>query len=99
MPTIAISVGYATGLVVNYVLHAHYTFSTRSASATRALRFLGVVAVNYLLTLFFIWLIHNRLGLPLLVGKVVSLPLVATNSFLMLKLWVFRSDTPSEAVY
>lgn len=85
---IATTVGFATGLVVNFLLHTRITFST--VYSHRALmRYMVVVLANYLLTLLTVALLHVWLDMALL-GKVLSLPLVAANGFLLSKHWVYR---------
>lgn len=85
---IAASVGFATGLAANFALHTRLTFKA-SYSHVTLLRFMGVVLVNYLITLFCVTLFHYWLDMPVL-GKVISLPLVAVNGFLLSKHWVYK---------
>jgi len=84
----AVSAGFAAGLLVNYVFHLRVTFNT-SAQAAGMLRYLCVVGLNYLLTLGCVAL-SVRLGAGVLAGKLVALPLVALNGFVLGKLWIFR---------
>lgn len=98
----ATSAGFATGLLLNYAFHARVTFG-RLHSAGAFLRFLCVVALNYLLTIACVSaaLVLARAGMGAgavneatagvaLIGKLVSLPLVACNGFLLSKYWIFR---------
>lgn len=96
----ATSAGFATGLLLNYAFHARVTFG-RLHSAGAFLRFLCVVALNYVLTIACVSaaLVLARAGMGAgavneasvaLVGKLVSLPLVACNGFLLSKYWIFR---------
>jgi len=96
----ATSAGFATGLLLNYAFHARVTFG-RLHSASAFLRFLCVVALNYVLTIACVSaaLVLARAGMGAgavneasvaLVGKLVSLPLVACNGFLLSKYWIFR---------
>ena len=67
----ATSAGFATGLLLNYAFHARVTFG-RLHSAGAFLRFLCVVALNYLLTIAFVSaaLVLARHGLqPLILEK------------------------------
>lgn len=84
----ATSAGFAAGLLVNYAFHAKVTFS-HIHSAAGVLRYLTLVAANYLLTLACVALSVRLCGHPL-PGKVLSLPVVAVNGFLLGKYWVFR---------
>jgi putative flippase GtrA len=87
-PLTAASIGFAVGLAVNYAFHARVTFA-RLTQRHSALRFLCVVALNYGLTLLLVGLAQALVGSPL-TGKLVSLPLVAANGFLLSKFWVFK---------
>ena len=87
-PFMAASVGFLVGLLVNFFFHARLTFHTRMKLASFG-RYLGVVGINYLLTMVFValtlWWLGNAIA-----GKVVSLPLVAVNGFLLSRHWVFK---------
>jgi hypothetical protein len=60
-----------------------------SASWQRLGRFLWVVALNYGVTLACVGAASFRLASPLL-GKLVSLPVVALNGFFLIRIWVFK---------
>lgn len=85
----ATSSGFLAGLAVNYAFHAKVTFRQLHSAATVA-RYLCVVAINYLLTLAIVALAQYLVGSALL-GKLLSLPLVAANGFLLSKFWVFKT--------
>lgn len=85
---IATTLGFAAGLVVNFRMHTRITFRT-SYSHSALMRFMVVILTNYLLTLLSVSLFHSWLDMALL-GKVLSLPLVAINGFLLSKYWVYR---------
>ena len=90
---VATSAGFATGLLVNYAYHARLTFRAPASTFSFA-RYLCVVAANYLLTMACVALAVALLGEPhahsALIGKLVSLPLVAFNGFLLGKYWIFK---------
>jgi len=87
-PLAATSVGFLAGLLVNYAFHSKVTFKNVMSTKT-LVRFLCVVGLNYMLTLALVALslsfFHNAL-----VGKLVSLPLVALNGFFLSKHWIFK---------
>ncbi|QKV51752.1 GtrA family protein [Comamonas antarctica] len=85
---VATTAGFVAGLAVNFLLHAHVTF--RAGYSHRALaRYLVLVLANYALTLLVVSLFHAWLDMPL-AGKIVSLPFVAINGYLLGKHWVYR---------
>lgn len=85
----ASSAGFGAGLAVNYAFHAKVTFSTFAGGRSFA-RYLCVVAVNYLLTIALVSLAQALVGSPL-AGKIVSLPLVAVNGYLLGRYWIFKT--------
>lgn len=80
--------GFFVGLLVNYAFHVKLTFQA-VMTPTSFLRFLSVVAINYFVTIAFVSLSFSFLG-NALIGKIISLPVVAINGFLLSKYWVFR---------
>lgn len=87
---LAISIGFAAGLGINFLFHARVTFRALIEAASAA-RFLTVVALNYGITLAMVWLFHQVLGQSVLFGKVLSLPIVATVGFVLSRIWVFTA--------
>lgn len=87
-PLVSASGGFAIGLWLNFLLHSRMTFKA-SASWQRLVRFLWVVALNYAMTLACVLAAEFWLASPLL-GKLISLPLVALNGFFLSRIWVFK---------
>ncbi len=85
---LAATCGFSAGLLLNFLLHTRVTFKA-SYSHNAFLRYMIVVLVNYLLTLVTVSLFQVSLDMPLL-GKILSLPLVAINGFFLIKNWVYR---------
>jgi putative flippase GtrA len=88
----ATTAGFLAGLVVNYAFHSRVTFDA-AASASSFARYLCVVGVNYLLTMGCVTLAVALAGMPL-AGKILSLPLVSVNGYLLSKFWIFRKAAP-----
>jgi len=84
----AATAGFLASLLLNYAFHSRVTFDA-AASAAGFKRYLCVVGINYLLTLGCVSVGAHLLGMPL-AGKLVSLPLVAVNGYLLSKHWIFR---------
>ena len=62
-------------------------------SLSTVIRFLVVVGINYLITILFVTVAYSTLG-NALIGKIISLPFVAVNGFLLSKYWVFVTTQP-----
>jgi putative flippase GtrA len=84
----AVSGGFFFSLIINYALHARVTFQAISSHLTM-LRFGVVVAVNYLITMLFCAVSVHLAG-DFIFGKLLSLPVIAINGFILSRNWVFR---------
>lgn len=85
---VAVSVGFFVGLVANYIFHARVTFKAISSVAS-IVKFLIVALINYIITLVFVF-IFLKLMDSVMIGKLISLPVIAANGFLLSRYWVFR---------
>jgi putative flippase GtrA len=85
---LAANVGFVAGLSANFLLHSRLTFKT-SYSHSALARYISIVLLNYLITMLCIKVFHNWLDMPVL-GKVVSLPIISINGFLLSKYWIYK---------
>lgn len=85
---LAANVGFVAGLSANFLMHSHLTFKASYSHGALA-RYLAIVLVNYLLTMLCIHIFHNWLGMPVL-GKIISLPIISINGFLLSKYWIYK---------
>jgi putative flippase GtrA len=90
----ATTAGFAAGLLVNYAFHSQVTFASPVTAANFA-RYLCLLGFNYLLTMGCVALSVPLLGSPL-AGKLLSLPLVALNGFVLGKYWIFKEGSAGE---
>lgn len=86
--SLAASVGFGAGLLVNYWFHTRLTFQSTAQPANFA-RYLCVVALNYGLTLACVAASVALAG-SALPGKILSLPVVAVVGFVLGKTWIYR---------
>jgi len=84
---ISVTVGFFVGLIINYAFHVKLTFKSASSFLV-LIRFSLVVCANYLITIIFVMVSFSIIE-SVLVGKIVSLPVVAVNGFLLSKYWIF----------
>jgi putative flippase GtrA len=82
------ALGFLAGFVSNFLLHSRITFRAAYTHA-QLLRFMMVVLLNFLLSMCIVFAFQEGLNAALL-GKLLSLPLVAVNGFFLGKYWVFR---------
>ena len=86
--TAAASAGFAAGLLINYAFHSRVTFNAAANPASFA-RYLCLIGINYVLTIGCVALADAAIASSL-AGKLLSLPLVAVNGYLLGKYWIFR---------
>jgi putative flippase GtrA len=85
---VATSTGFFISLVVNYLFHARFTFTSTARTASFG-KYLVVVAFNYAMALGMVSLAASLLGSPL-TGKILSLPVIAIIGFFAGKHWIFK---------
>lgn len=85
---VATSAGFFISLVVNYLFHAKFTFTSTARTSSFG-KYLIVVAFNYALALGIVSLGAMLLESPL-TGKILSLPIVALIGYFAGKYWIFR---------
>ena len=85
----AATIGFIVSLGFNYWSNARFTFQT-SLSSCNLVKFGTLALMNYSLTLAFVAGAQFEFN-DALFGKAISIPLVACNSFLWSRYWVFNS--------
>lgn len=88
-PLFAATVGFFVGLFFNFIFHANLTFKS-TMSLQSFIQYLLIVALNYSITLLFIYVSFSILHQGVLPGKILSLPVIAANGYLLGKLWIFK---------
>jgi len=82
---------FLSGIGINYIGHTNFTFRVRFSCASFA-RYLAVVVLNYFLAFFVVWACVIAWDNPLL-GKLISLPVVALNGYHLGRKWIFPSGS------
>ena len=85
---LAASLGFIISLIFNYTCQSKLTFKA-STSFSTIMKFSCLVVMNYLITMVSVILSQKIFGNPL-IGKIFSLPMIAVNSFLWSRYWVFN---------
>lgn len=86
---LSVTIGFIVGLVVNYVLHSIITFKRKMEFVT-FIKYLLVVAFNYILTLVLIQLLVSGLDLGLILSKIITLPVIAAVGYILSKAWIYQ---------
>lgn len=87
-PLIAVTISFIAGMLVYIWFHANLTFKT-TLNTDRVVRFLMILCINYLVTLTAVLFLEIQ-GFSHLLGKLISLPLIAIHGFLWSRLWIFK---------
>ena len=88
---LAVTIGFVAGLLASYVLHAVVSFSAPLAPTTQFPKFLMLVALNYVETIGVVMIATEWFGSSTIVGKLISLPIVATSSYLVSYFWIYAT--------
>ena len=98
-PKLAVAILYPIGVSIGYVANRRFTFqSTKGQHLAKGARYLAVYAFGYFLNLFLIiWLVETH-GFPHQIVQAVAVLLVALNSFVLLRFFVFRHGKDSTEI-
>jgi putative flippase GtrA len=96
-PVFAVSITYATGMVVSYLANRSFTFR-HSGSARRSVpRFIALNIAGYGLNVAILAVFVERIGGNPLVVQLVATVVVATGIYLGMRFWVFRATGAPDA--
>ena len=88
----AMSVSYGVGMVISFIGNRKWTFSHRGSILPALTRFLIANAVGYGINFALLWIFVKSFQLPQIPVQFFATGCVALCTFLMMRLWVFRSD-------
>lgn len=86
---LSVTVGFIVGLLVNYILHSFLTFK-RKIEISTFIKYLTVVAVNYIITLALVKLLVSGMNVNLIASKIIILPIIAIIGYVLSKAWIYR---------
>ncbi|MBN6071050.1 GtrA family protein [Aggregatibacter actinomycetemcomitans] len=86
---LSISLAFILGLVFNYFSHTYFTFQEK-ANVGNLVRYLILVLLNYINTIVLMYFLTELLHIDIIVAKVITLPFIAVNTFVISKVWVYK---------
>ncbi|TQQ17503.1 GtrA family protein [Vibrio cholerae] len=86
---LSVSLAFILGLLSNYLMHSMITFKSGVAKNS-FVKYLVVVAFNYLLTLILIKIMIDLLDIGLIMSKIITLPIISVVGFISSKLWIYK---------
>lgn len=96
-PVAAMSITYATGVVIGFVLNRRITFGHDGRPAGPFLRYVIAYALGYLLNWAGLWLLVDRMAVPHQLAQAALIFAVACFLFIMQRIWVFAAPRGSQA--
>jgi putative flippase GtrA len=92
---LAAALSFLASFAVNFTLNQRWTFGAQTAhTPAQLVRFTILVAVNTVLTSAGVTALA-AVGLNYLVAKVIVVCVLTVLNFVVLRLWVFRSESPA----
>lgn len=79
--TVLVTASFVVCVIVGYLGHCRFTFGVAPRLAELG-RYTLAMTANYPLTLAIVWLLHDRLGLPMLIAAPASTVLLTAYNFL-----------------
>ncbi|MFH5824213.1 GtrA family protein [Georgenia sp. AZ-5] len=92
LPSNVASVG--SGIAVSYLLNSRYTFARVDHRVQRVTRFFAVGLVGLGVSTAMLVLLVDGVGLPSLVAKLITLPVIAISQFAANRSWTFGHIAP-----
>ena len=88
---ISVSIGYVLSVVTHFTANRRFTYQSHDKKLhTQLPKYLSVVLLNYLITLFIVHGMVSTLHLSPYFGIVVSIGITLLIGYLMTKHWVFK---------
>jgi len=93
--TLATSVGFVIGSVVNYTLQYHWTFSADGPHHIMFTRYAAVTLITMTINAGLFWLFTHQFGLYYLYSQIIATGMMVFVNFYINKHFTFASATPA----
>ncbi len=88
---LALAIAYALGILIGYVNHRRVTFKSTAGHQQAFTRFVLTYVLVYLLNAGILTALTEWVRLDPLIGQAVALVVVTLMSFVIQRVWVFRT--------
>lgn len=88
-PKVAITLFYPIGALTAYWGNARYSFKIQKTSIDSFLRYIATYVIGYIINFLMLFIFSDIYGFPHQIIQAISIFVVAGNSFLLLKFFVF----------
>lgn len=96
-PKLAMSLLYALGVIQTFYFNKTWSFRHGGTHGPAFIRYCISYGLGYLFNLVALYVLADRLGHPHQIVQGALIICTAVLLFLLQKLWVFRTDTPTPA--
>ena len=98
-PYLAVTVSYAVGMFISFFGNQRVTFKHAKRTKASVYRFLIVNAIGYALNLLLLWVFVTLWGWSAIPAQLVAIVIVAVNTFIVMRLWIFRAHSiPTQGI-
>lgn len=92
-PTVATSIGFVLGSIVNYTLQYHWTFDADGPHHVMFTRYAAVTATTLSINAALFWTFTNIFGIHYLIAQVMSTGMMVVVNYLINRYYTFVSKT------
>jgi putative flippase GtrA len=89
---LAMTIMYVIGVAQTFVFNRNWTFAHRGSPGPALRKYLISYALGYILNLFVLWWLVDRLGYPHELVQAAMIILLAVAFFLTQRYWIFRQN-------
>ncbi len=91
-PTIAIVINQPVIVLGVFLLNKHWSFRAGGVTHQQMSRFVFLAIFNYLFSVAWIYVFHDKLGVYYLYARTLNIALSVAWNFLLYKYWVYRIE-------
>ena len=91
-PKMAMTLLYATGILVTFLFNRHWTFRDRGNAQGALIRYIIIYGLGYLVNFTGLYLFVDQIGYPHQIVQGILIILVAMLLFLLQRFWVFTNQ-------
>ena len=96
-PKLAMSIGWVIGITQSYFLNRRFTFSLKGQDLTSFIKYVTTYLLNYCINWIALYIFVDHQGHSHLIVQAIMVFVNAAIIFLMLRVWVFRSNPDAMA--
>lgn len=84
------TLSFICGLTLSFMLNKHWVFLARDYFSRQVILYFVLACVNILISNFIVWTLTSKLGLLVLVSKLVAMALIAIWNYMFFSRLIFK---------